>query len=63
MYKLYVGADVMKKADKEEFYRLVDSMKYLIDTNNLISKKDIYCITNELIDLKLRLQDKNKAFR
>ena len=62
MYKLYVGADVMRKADKEEFYRLVDSMKYLIDTNNLISKKDIYYITNELIDLKLRLQDKNRAF-
>lgn len=53
----------MRKEDREEFYRLVDSMKYLIDTNNLISKKDIYCITNELIDLKLRLQDKNKAFR
>lgn len=52
----------MRKADKERFYALVDEMKYLIDTNNIMSKKDIILIINELITLKLRLQDKNKAF-
>ena len=53
----------MRKADREEFYRLVDEMKYLIDTNNMMSKKDIIYIVNELITLKLRVQEKNKAFR
>lgn len=53
----------MRKADREEFYRLVDEMKYLLDTNNMMSKKDIIYIVNELITLKLRVKDKNKAFR
>ena len=53
----------MRKADREEFYRLVDEMKYLLDTNNMMSKKEIIYIVNELITLKLRVKDKNKAFR
>ena len=53
----------MKKADRDRFYCLVDEMKDLIDRNNLISKKDIICIVNELVTLKFRLQDKNKYFR
>lgn len=53
----------MRKEDREEFYRLLDEMKYLIDRNNIMSKKDIIKSINELIVLKLRLEDKNKAFR
>lgn len=53
----------MRKADREEFYRLIDEMKYLIDTNKILSKKDVHFIINELITLKLRVKEKNKAFR
>lgn len=52
----------MRKEDREKFYMLLDEMKYLIDRNNIMSKKDIIKIINELIVLKLRLEDKNKAF-
>lgn len=53
----------MKKADKERFYTLLDEMKYIMARNNLMSQKDICKIINELIVLKLLLEEKNKAFR
>lgn len=59
---VWVG-ERMRKADREEFYRLIDEMKYLIDTNKILSKKDVHFIINELITLKLRVKEKNKAFR
>ena len=52
----------MRKADREKFYMLVDEMKELIDTNNIMSKKDCYKIINELIVLKLRIEDQHKIF-
>ena len=53
----------MRHADKMKFYRLLDEMKYLLSTNNKLSKKDIHKIINELIVLKLLVKEKNKAFR
>lgn len=50
----------MRKADKENFYRCVDEIKYLIDDNKVLSRKDIDTIINEMLMIKYALREKYK---
>ena len=48
----------MRKADKENFYRCVDELKHLIQTNKVLSRKDIATIEGEVLTIKFLLREK-----
>lgn len=50
----------MRKADKESFYRCVDELKYLIQNNKVLSRKDIAIIEGEVLTIKFLLKEKYK---
>ena len=61
-YRRAIGkvSENMRKADKENFYRCVDEIKYLIDDNKVLSRKDIDTIINEMLMIKYALREKYK---
>lgn len=50
----------MRKADKVLFYRCVDEMKFIIQSNKVLSQKDIGIIENEMLTIKYLLKEKYK---
>lgn len=53
----------MRKADKEAFYLHIDAIKNILDTNKVLSCKDVRIVINELIDIKLRTEEKSKRYQ
>lgn len=48
----------MRKADKENFYKCIDEVKYLIESNKVLSIKDISMIENEIVTIRYLLNEK-----
>ena len=48
----------MRKADKENFYRCIDEIKFIIESNKVLSRKDIEHIENEIITIKFKLRER-----
>ena len=51
----------MKSADKVRLYGLLDEMKEVLANAKTLNKKDVYMMCNELIIMKLQLEEKSKA--
>ncbi len=48
----------MRKTDKVLFYKCVDEMKFIIQNNKVLSKKDIGIIENEILTMKYLIKEK-----
>ncbi len=47
----------MRKADKENFYRCVDEIRFIIENNKVLSRRDIEKIENEMIAIRYKLKE------
>ena len=50
--------NIMRKLDKENFYRCIDEIKFIIESNKVLSRKDIEHIENEIITIKFKLRER-----
>lgn len=53
----------MKREDKVRLYGLLDEMKDIIASTKTMNRKDVYLMCNELVILKLQLEEKSKALK